>query len=559
VEAAAHLGSLSEELRGEGAPGSERANPVALEVRVNATGARPSTGTEKRQLFSEDTRTLLVFPDAAVIALSAAVVPGQLVFLTNNENNKEVVCQVVLKRSNRPTSCYVEVQFTEPQADFWGVRFPEKAGSVAESRPTPIEESVVSAETTEEPAAAHVEEPSAEEMELLRDEVDALREQLKALTEAKKREEEAAKTAAEEAAKKAEQDVAAANQEAVGKPLIRMNLPVAQVEAVAQRTAQDNALGIGTPAPLANSPAAMGVTGHSEERDAFEDLLPQPELDFSKAPVPMARRRPEEDDPHSIYKPLRKAVGLKEVVVTVLGTLLIVGGLGFAWYKDLLPMARMKAPAQAANTRKGPLAELAAGTVTVKGTTESAGSGTNAALPGAAATAGAIPGGIASEPGSAAVGANSGATASTATGATKEGATAGAGLTDQKKATAGKSAMAGGGKKGRRAVAAATAPTPSEPEPLAPDAPVVAAKMVRAAKPVYPPDAMRRFITGDVRISAEVEASGRVGRVTVISGPAMLRDAAVEAMKRYEYEPATKGGKAVASQVTVTIKFWFDP
>jgi TonB family protein len=551
VEAAADLGTLSEELHGEGAPGSERANPVALEVRVNATGARPSTGTEKRQLFSEDTRTLLVFPDAAVIALSAAVVPGQLIFLTNNENNKEVVCQVVLKRSNRPTSCYVEVQFTEPQADFWGVRFPEKAGSVAESRPTPIEQSVVSAETTEEPAAAHVEEPSSEEMELLRDEVDALREQLRALTEAKKRE--------EEAAKKAEQDVAAANQEAAGKPLIRMNLPVAQVEAVAPRTAQDNALGIGTPALLANSPEVMGVTGHSEERDAFEDLLPQPELDFSKAPVPMAGRRPEEDDPHSIYKPLRKAVELKEVVVTVLGTLLIVGGLGFVWYKDLLPMARMKAPAQAANTRKGPPAGLAAGTATVKGTTEGVGSGTNAELPGTAATAGAIPGEIGSEPGSAVVGANSGATAGTATDATKQGATAGAGVTDQKKASAGKSAMAGGGKKGGRTVAAATAPTPSEPEPLAPDAPMVAAKMVRAAKPVYPPDAMRRFITGDVRINAEVEASGRVGRVTVISGPAMLRDAAVEAMKRYEYEPATKGGKAVASQVTVTIKFWFDP
>jgi protein TonB len=70
---------------------------------------------------------------------------------------------------------------------------------------------------------------------------------------------------------------------------------------------------------------------------------------------------------------------------------------------------------------------------------------------------------------------------------------------------------------------------------------------------------MRNFITGDVRITAEVAADGHVGKVTVISGPAALRAAAVDAMKQYEYEPATKGGKPVPCEVTTTIKFWFDP
>ena len=70
---------------------------------------------------------------------------------------------------------------------------------------------------------------------------------------------------------------------------------------------------------------------------------------------------------------------------------------------------------------------------------------------------------------------------------------------------------------------------------------------------------MRNFITGDVRITAEVRPDGRVGKVTVISGPPALRAAAVEAMKQYEYEPATQGGKPQPSQITTTIKFWFDP
>lgn len=91
------------------------------------------------------------------------------------------------------------------------------------------------------------------------------------------------------------------------------------------------------------------------------------------------------------------------------------------------------------------------------------------------------------------------------------------------------------------------------------DAPVVQAKLVHAAAPVYPPDAMRSYITGDVKAELVVEATGKVGEVKVISGPAALRDAAVEALKKYEYAPATQGGKNVASKTTAVVKFWFNP
>jgi len=87
----------------------------------------------------------------------------------------------------------------------------------------------------------------------------------------------------------------------------------------------------------------------------------------------------------------------------------------------------------------------------------------------------------------------------------------------------------------------------------------VPAKLIKAATPVYPPDAMRNYITGDVKLEAMVEANGRVGMVKVLSGPGSLRDAAVEALKRYQYSAATQGGKAVASKVMATVKFWFNP
>jgi len=59
-----------------------------------------------------------------VIRLSAAVVDGQLLFLTNKSTGKEVVTQVLRKRAFRPTNCYVDLEFTESCQAF-GHRIPE--------------------------------------------------------------------------------------------------------------------------------------------------------------------------------------------------------------------------------------------------------------------------------------------------------------------------------------------------------------------------------------------------------------------------------------------------
>jgi TonB family protein len=100
---------------------------------------------------------------------------------------------------------------------------------------------------------------------------------------------------------------------------------------------------------------------------------------------------------------------------------------------------------------------------------------------------------------------------------------------------------------------------PSAKEIVASDAPVIPARLLKAVNPVYPPDAMRKYITGDVKAEVLVEPSGRVRDVTVIAGPQALRAAAVEALKQYEFAHATQGGKAVASKTTEVVKFWFNP
>jgi hypothetical protein len=160
-------------LRPEGQVSHE---PVALETAVIATGARPGDSAAKRELFTEETQTVLVFERGAVIRLSAAVADGQLLFLTNTRTGKEVVTQVVRKRSFRPTSCYVDLEFTEASPGFWGIDFPKSA---------PVLPSQVTSDSSDDEAGEavkHAVPPDQQEVERLKEEVAELQTQLKSLT-----------------------------------------------------------------------------------------------------------------------------------------------------------------------------------------------------------------------------------------------------------------------------------------------------------------------------------------------------------------------------------------
>jgi len=122
--------------------------PVALEVEVSVNGARTIEGSDKREPFSETTKTVLVFGNGAVIRLTSSVAPGQLLFLTNEKTKKEVVCQVVKSKNYRNVSGYVELEFTESVVGFWGMRFPgDRIGSGSQHvapAPVPVRPSAVS-------------------------------------------------------------------------------------------------------------------------------------------------------------------------------------------------------------------------------------------------------------------------------------------------------------------------------------------------------------------------------------------------------------------------------
>jgi periplasmic protein TonB len=70
---------------------------------------------------------------------------------------------------------------------------------------------------------------------------------------------------------------------------------------------------------------------------------------------------------------------------------------------------------------------------------------------------------------------------------------------------------------------------------------------------------MRNYITGDVKAEVLIDTSGHVTDAKVLSGPQALRQAAVDALKQYQYAPATQAGKPTQGKATEIVKFWFNP
>jgi TonB family protein len=121
---AAASASVAARPRPEDTSTGSKPQPVALEVPVTVNGARTVEGSDKREPFSETTKTVLVFGNGAVIRLGSPVSAGQLLFLTNEKTKKEVVCQVVKSKNYKSVNGYVELEFTESVVGFWGMRFP---------------------------------------------------------------------------------------------------------------------------------------------------------------------------------------------------------------------------------------------------------------------------------------------------------------------------------------------------------------------------------------------------------------------------------------------------
>jgi TonB family protein len=93
------------------------------------------------------------------------------------------------------------------------------------------------------------------------------------------------------------------------------------------------------------------------------------------------------------------------------------------------------------------------------------------------------------------------------------------------------------------------------PKVIALDEAATKTQLDQHSAPVYPPIAKAAHVTGDVVLSLQIQTDGRVSRIRVLSGPAMLQQAAMDALKKWTYRPFAQDGEPVEVNTTAKLSF----
>ncbi len=73
--------------------------------------------------------------------------------------------------------------------------------------------------------------------------------------------------------------------------------------------------------------------------------------------------------------------------------------------------------------------------------------------------------------------------------------------------------------------------------------------------PVTPPEASAAHVGGNVVVSVEIDKDGKVINVQAVSGPEILRQAAIDCAKQWTFHPYVIDGNPVFVDTTLTISF----
>jgi len=502
-------------------------------VQVIATGARPGDSDSQRELFTEETTTVLVFESGAVIRLTAAVVAGQLLFLTNKESRREVVAQVTRKRDFRPTSCYVEVEFSEPAPGFWGIEFPEHSELVpANAQQQEAAELVQASRTIAGKPSESAPVPSAQEVEALKEEVEKLRKQLESLQ---------TKTAAGNSSAPATTTPPGATPTSAS--------PAVQTAAQPEASSKPSATPAEAPASLSSAAPRVVPAPPVLRQDTtpFEGKpFRKPEIRINRGTSAVERSRNSKSTSRGRVRPSFVRIALFTAALLLVAT-------SVAWYLHWIPQlpfskkhsaktaaSTMTRPAPIVNSAPQKLADVHTDSAKPAQTV-----GAPARLP------------VAAPP-------------SAPQSAPAKAAKPSASLVLQPPPPSDTAIEAPAIEQKSTITPAAKHPVPrsssnlseASATPISEGPAFIPAKLIKSVRAVASPNALPYFDksnTAIVTLNALVDSSGRVKSMKVLSGPASLRGAAIRAVKQYRYFPARQRGKPVPAHVTVTINFLFEP
>jgi TonB family protein len=100
------------------------------------------------------------------------------------------------------------------------------------------------------------------------------------------------------------------------------------------------------------------------------------------------------------------------------------------------------------------------------------------------------------------------------------------------------------------------APPPgTQPKVVNISAGVAVGLLVSKTTPVYPIDAKQAGVSGTVVLAATIGTDGTVKELHVVSGPDLLQQAALDAVKEWRYRPYLLNGQPVEIRTTINIIF----
>jgi TonB family protein len=91
--------------------------------------------------------------------------------------------------------------------------------------------------------------------------------------------------------------------------------------------------------------------------------------------------------------------------------------------------------------------------------------------------------------------------------------------------------------------------------PLAISAGVANGMLIQRTEPVYPAIAKAARVSGAVELQATISKNGTIKDVHVVNGPAMLRQAAVDAVRQWRYRPYKLNNEPTDVETTININF----
>ncbi len=99
------------------------------------------------------------------------------------------------------------------------------------------------------------------------------------------------------------------------------------------------------------------------------------------------------------------------------------------------------------------------------------------------------------------------------------------------------------------------AQVPPPPQPIRVGGQAQQARLISSVPPAYPALARSIGLQGEVTIDALIDSTGKVAAMKPLSGPVLLQQAAMDALRQWKYEPARLDGQPVSMHLSVTVKF----